>query len=122
MSERKYLLDEHVNVRLRIGLKRKWPEMVVWRVGDTGAPPLHSLDPDILVWCELNGFSLITNNRSSMPVHLADHLNSGRHVPGIFVLNADMSIGETIDELGFIWAATDLTEYFDLLNYLPIRY
>lgn len=55
-----------------------------------------------------------------MPVHLTDHLNNGHHVPGIFVLNANMSMGETINELGYIWAATDLEEYFDLMNYLPV--
>ncbi len=87
MSEIKYLLDEHVDPRLRKALKRLASEIVVWRVGDPSAPHLGTLDPEILLWCEERGFSLVTNNRESMPVHLRDHLAARRHVPGIFTLN-----------------------------------
>ena len=70
MSVIKYLLDEHVSPRFRQAFVRREPEMVVRRIGDAGAPPIQSADPDILLWCEAHGFSLVTNNRASMPVHL----------------------------------------------------
>jgi hypothetical protein len=120
MSAIKYLLDENVDPLLRKALKRREPEMVVWRVGDAGAPALQSTDPDILIWCEANAFLLVTNNRASMPVHLQNHLAAGRHVPGIFILNPNMKIGETVDELATIWGAAEPDEYFDQLKYLPI--
>ena len=120
MSVIKYLLDEHVSPRFRQAFVRREPEMVVRRIGDAGAPPIQSADPDILLWCEAHGFSLVTNNRASMPVHLRDHLGIGHHVPGIFVLNPNMTMGETIDELSLIWAAADSDEYVDLLRYLPV--
>jgi hypothetical protein len=120
MSAIKYLLDEHVDPRLKRALKKNWPDMVVWRVGDAGAPPLRSSDPDILIWCEANDFSLVTNNRASMPVHLRDHLAAGRHVPGILVLNPKMKLGETAQELALIWGASEMEEYIDLLNHLPL--
>jgi hypothetical protein len=120
MSAIKYLLDEHVNPRLQKALRRQSPETVAWCVGDPGAPLLHSLDPEILIWCEAHGFSLVTNNRASMPVHLRNHLAAGRHVPGIFILNPNMSMGETIDELTLIWSVSEAEEYADQLNYLPI--
>lgn len=120
MSTIKYLLDEHVNPRLRKALKQQAPDLIVWRIGDAGAPALNSLDPDILRWCEANNFSLVTNNRASMPVHLQDHLAAGRHVPGIFVLNPKMTMGETALELALIWEATEPDEYTDQLRYLPV--
>jgi hypothetical protein len=120
MSAIKYLLDEHVNPRLQKALRRQSPEMVVWCIGDPGAPALHSLDPEILSWCEAHSFSLVTNNRASMPVHLRVHLDLGRHVPGIFILNPNMSWGETVDELALIWSALEAEEYANRLNYLPI--
>jgi hypothetical protein len=120
MSAIKYLLDEHVNPRLQKALRRQSPETVAWCVGDPGAPLLHSLDPEILIWCEAHSFSLVTNNRASMPVHLRNHLAAGRHVPGIFILNLNMSMGETIDELTLIWSVSEAEEYADQLNYLPI--
>jgi Domain of unknown function (DUF5615) len=120
MSAIRYLLDEHVNPRLQKALRRQSPETVVWCIGDPGAPSLRSLDPEILVWCEVHGFSLVTNNRASMPAHLRDHLADGRHVPGIFILNPGMSMGETVDELSLIWSVSEAEEYTDHLSYLPI--
>lgn len=120
MSAIQYLLDEHVDPGLKRALKRGWRDIVVWRIGDPGAPPQGTLDPEILIWCEINGFSLVTNNRASMPVHLRDHLAADHHVPGIFVLNSNMKMGETAEELALICGASEMEEYLDLLNYLPL--
>jgi hypothetical protein len=122
MSEIKFLLDEHVNPRLRRALKRLASDIVVWRVGDPSAPGLGTPDQAILRWCEEYSFSLVTNNRESMPVHLREHLAARRHVPGIFTLNRNMSIVETADELILIWRASAAEEYIDQLLYLPLSY
>jgi hypothetical protein len=104
-----------------MSLHQEWPEIEVWMVGDPGAPERGTPDAEILLWCEVKGFCLVTNNRASMPVHLAEHLAAGRHVPGIFILNnRKMSIGETVQELAMIWAASKPEEYVDALNFLPI--
>ncbi len=55
-----------------------------------------------------------------MPVHLRDHLDAGHHVPGLFILNPNMSIGDTVDELALVCGASESDEYRDLLIYLPI--
>lgn len=52
--------------------------------------------------------------------HLTEHIKAGRHIPGIFELNPDMSIGETVDELVLIWGASEIHEYQDLILYLPL--
>jgi len=118
----KFLLDENVDDRIRKGLLRRHNDISVWRIGEPYAPPNSTLDPEILVWCEANGFSLVTNNRDSMPPHLRDHLAAGRHVPGIFTLNDNMSLTETIETLILIWGAGKPDEYADRINYLPIRF
>ncbi len=119
---RKYLLDENVGESLRKGLHAEYPDIVVWRIGDPAAPPIGTLDPDILLWCEANGFTLVTNNRGSMPGHLRDHLEAGRHFPGMFTLNPKMAVGETIEELVLVWGASNPDEYADQINYLPLRW
>jgi hypothetical protein len=121
MSIIKFLLDENVDPRLLKALRRRAPEMVVWPIGAPGTPALQTLDPEILIWCETHGFSLVTNNRTSMPVHLQDHLAAARHVPGIFILNPNMPMGQTVDELVLIWGASEPDEYYDLLHHLPLR-
>jgi len=121
MTKIKFLLDEHVNPALLRGLNQRDADIMVWRIGSPGAPALGTLDPEILLWCERNEFVLVTNNRASMPVHLADHLLTGHHVPGIFVLNAKFSIGEHVAELEYIWNAAEMDEFMDIIWYLPIK-
>jgi hypothetical protein len=120
MSQIKYLLDEHVSPALRTGLKARWPQIEVWCIGDPGAPARSTPDPDILLWCEQHQFILVTNNRASMPVHLADHLSEGRHVPGIFILGKRLSMKDTILDLAVTWGASDLQEYRDFISHLPL--
>ena len=63
-----FLQSENVDPLFRTRLLQHEPEMVIWKVGDSGAPPLGTLDPDILSWCEEHDLVLVTNNRRSMPV------------------------------------------------------
>ena len=120
MTEIRYLLDENVNPLLRRELLRREPILTVWQVGMLGSPDYGTLDPEILIWCEENKFILVTNNRKSMPVHLKDHLDEGRHIYGIFSLNENLGIGETIDELILIAFATSAEDFQDQIIYLPI--
>ncbi|MCP4346171.1 MAG: hypothetical protein GY795_11690 [Desulfobacterales bacterium] len=120
MSHRKYLLDENISPRLKKALLRQSPDMLVRCVGDSGAPPLQTTDPDILIWCENKNFTLVTNNRASMPVHINDHLAVNRHIPGIFILNPIMTMQEIIDELTLIWELAEPDEYTDRIIYLPL--
>ncbi|MDQ3010262.1 MAG: DUF5615 family PIN-like protein [Acidobacteriota bacterium] len=116
----KYLLDENVDLGYRTQLLRHAPTLVAWAVNDPGAPAKETLDPAILCWCEDHDFILVTHNRSSMPGHLADHLTAGRHVPGIFVLSPELSMGATIAELVLIASASFADEYQDRISYLPL--
>jgi hypothetical protein len=89
-------------------------------IGDPGAPRYGTLDPDILLWCEANGFLFVTRNRKSMPVHLQEHLATRHHIPGIFVVPPQMTIGAIMDQLLLVWGASEVEEYRDLLLYLPL--
>ena len=117
---RRYLIDENISPKYRTQLLYHEPSLTVLVIGDEGAPPKSTLDPEILVWCEQNQFNLITNNRNSMPQHLSDHLAAGHHVPGIFTINLEESMGKIIDELLLIAGASDEDEYIDEIKYLPL--
>ena len=122
MTGIQYLLDEHVDPDLRTGLLQNWPGIAVWCIGDPGAPERGTLDPEILSWCEDHGYILVTNNRSTMPVHLASHLAADRHIPGIFILRSRLSMGDRIRDLGVVWAAGDPRDYADIVSYMPISF
>ena len=118
----KYLMDENVNPVFIAQIQRLKPEIVIRAVGGIAAPPTGTLDPDILNWCEHKQFVLITNNRASMPPHLADHLAENHHIPGILTLSKTMSVGQTIDELIFLAEASEKDEFLDQIRHLPITY
>jgi hypothetical protein len=118
---KRLLLDEHVPQLFQAQLRRRDSALMVWPLGDEGAPPKGTLDPPILEWCEANEFLLVTNNRASMPVHLADHLAAGRHVPGILCLDLNASIGLIIEHLWIVALASREDEFRDTIAYIPLR-
>jgi hypothetical protein len=120
MSMSGFLLDEHIPRFLQRQLQQLAPEFAVLVIGDESAPEKGTSDPDLLVWIEEQSFLLITNNRASMPVHLAGHLAQGRHVPGIVQLPRELNISRVIDDLLLIWAASLPGELQDTILYLPL--
>ena len=117
---RRYLIDENISPEYRTQLLRHEPSLTVLAVGDKGAPPKSTPDPEILEWCEKHQFNLITNNRESMPQHLSDHRKKGSHVPTIFTINLAVPMGKIIDELLLIAGASDEDEYINEIKYLPL--
>ena len=115
----RYLLDEHIHHAYRLQLLRLDESLAVRKVGEPDAPPLGTLDPDLLIWCEENGFVLVTNNRKSMPRHITEHLANGRHIPGIFVINLERSISENSEALYLVAATSTSDEYRDRITYIP---
>jgi len=116
-----YLIDENLTPAYRTELLRRVPELTVWAIGHPGAPPKNTPDPEILRWCEAESALLLTNNRKSMPAHLAEHLAAGHHVPGILVLDETRSMGEIVAELILIAQVSREDEYQDRIVYLPIE-
>jgi hypothetical protein len=116
-----YLFDENIPSFVRTDLRRIIPNLDIWAVGSPGAPPLGAEDSAILVWCEEHDFILVTNNRKSMPVHLAAHLESGRHVPGILTLDLTESTGTIVLELRDIAELSFEDEYQDRIEYIPLQ-
>ncbi len=115
-----YLFDENVDPAYVNLIRRRNPDLVVLAVGELTAPSKGTLDPEILILCEIHNFILVTNNRRSMPVYLTDHLEQNCHVPGIFILNSKLSIGQNIELLLLIYEASFDNEYQDRIYNLPV--
>ncbi len=113
-------MDENVDPIYTKQLRRVCPNLFIMAVGDITAPPRGTLDPEILLWCEANNYILVTNNRKSMPVHLADYLTLDHHIPGIFILSPKLSIGENIEQLVLIAEGSLDNEYQDRIEFLPL--
>ncbi|MHC5671974.1 hypothetical protein [Nostoc sp.] len=66
--------------KLKIAVLRLNPAIDILHVGDAEAPPFGTLDPDILRYMKLSQRILVTDNRKSMPEHLAEHWRDGGHI------------------------------------------
>lgn len=120
MSKIRFLLDENMPHAVRDQLVLRVPNMVILAVGDDTAPALGTPDPDILTWIEANGTVLVSRNRRTIPNHLQDHLEAGRHVPGILLLRRRSTLGQIIADLQLIWNVSEVDEYKDRIEYLPL--
>ncbi|HEX6121775.1 MAG TPA: DUF5615 family PIN-like protein [Ktedonobacterales bacterium] len=115
----RFLPDENRSPLVLNALRALEPAIDVLRIGNAGAPPLGTLDPDVLLFCEVSQRALITNNRRSMPGHIADHLAAGHHHWGVFRLTREFSLGELAEQIHLIWAASEAEEWIDRFEYLP---
>jgi uncharacterized protein DUF5615 len=116
---KRLLLDEHIPQLFRVQLSRQDPAPTVSQIGDEGTPKKGTLDPELLEWCEANDFLLVTNNRATMPVHLADHLAAGMHVPGILCLDLGAPIGLIIEYLWLLALASREDEFSGTITHIP---
>jgi len=115
----RFLLDENLSPRLKIAVLRLNPAIDIVRVGESNAPLLGTLDPDVLRYLELSQRLLLTDNRASMPSHLEAHWTEGRHIWGLFWVRPRTPIGQLAQELLLIWETTEAEEWIDLLEWIP---
>jgi hypothetical protein len=116
----RYLLDENMPHGVRDQLLYHEPGMQVLCIGDDMAPPIGSPDPDILEWLEQFGYILVSRNRKTIPNHLKEHLEKGKHVPGIILLRRKISMGQLIEDLLLIRETSYFKDYQDHIEYLPL--
>lgn len=115
----RFLIDENLSPDIASGVLQRNPAVDIRYIGGSDAPSRGTLDPAVLDYCERERCVLVTNNRKSMPGHLAVLHAEGRHHWGIFEVRDENAIGEIIDELLLIWGATDVSEHLDRVRWIP---
>ncbi len=119
----RYLLDEHL--RGPLGRAVQWHNgrgiypLDVVRVGDFADLPLGTVDPAILLWAEREGRILVSHDRDTLPTHLANHLNSSRHSPGIFIIRRHATLPQIVSFLADAAYASDPSEWRDRIAFIP---
>lgn len=118
-----FLLDENVPGRVRRAIQRHntsgdYPLDVV-RVGEPADLPLSADDPAVLLWTEREGRILVTEDKRTMPVHLAAHLQAGHNSPGVFLIRPGSSIPLLVEFLALVAHASKPEEWRDRIEYVP---
>lgn len=115
-----YLFDENLDPRFAVVLARHYSMIDVLYVGADHAPPFGASDPDILLYLEQTRRVLVTDNRKSMPRHLADHASVGRHHWGIFIVSKQAPYKQVADVLFLYWDASEAEEWVDCVEWLGV--
>jgi hypothetical protein len=116
----RFLIDENLSPRLKATINRHYPTVDVVRVGDEDAPPLGTPDTDLLLYLERTQRALITDNRDSMPGHIADHFAQGRQHWGIFEVHKNVPFGSLAELMYLYWEVTEAEEWINPVEWLVI--
>ena len=113
----RFLADADVNHTIVKGCRRQEPAMDFLSANEAkleGSP-----DPDVLALAAEQDRILVTHDRQTMPWHFAEFLMSGRSCPGVFLVSQHAPIGEVIDALVLIWAASAAEEWKNRIVNIP---
>ncbi len=110
--------DEDFNGRIVRGLRRREPGLGLVRVQDTevfGAP-----DPEVLEWAAADSRVLLTHDVSTMTAFAYERVRKGQSMPGIVEVPQSLPIGQAIDDILLLAAASRAEEYEGQVLYLPL--
>lgn len=116
----RFLLDENLSKQIKAAVLRLNPTVDILCVGEQGAPPFGTLDPDILRYLESAQRLLVTDNRKSMPRHLESHWADGRQIWGLFWVRPGTSLGRLAQELMLVWETTEAEEWVERVGWIPL--
>lgn len=88
-------------------------------VGDSKDLPRRSSDPKVLKWAERENRLIVSFDKRTMPRHLADHLEAGRHCPGIFLVRKRATLNAVLSFLAVAAYASAPEEWQDSIHYIP---
>jgi hypothetical protein len=95
------------------------PGIDILRVGDAGAPPLRTRDPDLLLAAEAMGRALVSKDKRTMPGHLVDHFAAGHHTAGVLLMRQGFPVGRYVREILMRYRTTTADEWIDRTEYIP---
>ena len=124
MNVMRYLFDENIPTKFLRGLMTFEPAIEIRQVGmEVDSPPKRTLDPDVLKYAERKEYAIVTFDMKTFPKHAKTHCARGVSHHGVFVVPAGDSIPVSLlcDELIMIWAASDVSEWFNKTDFIPLK-
>jgi hypothetical protein len=113
----RFQADADFNQKIILGLRRREPAVDFQDARMGGVIDL--LDPAVLLRSAVLDRIVVSHDRKTMPSHFARFIID-RTSPGLIIVPQVLDIGEAIDALLLIWAATEAEEWRDKVGYLPL--
>jgi hypothetical protein len=99
-------------------LFRRHPELDLVRVQDVGL--MQTPDPHILEWAASQGRVLLSHDVSTVPPVADQRIGDGKPMPGVFIVNDRMPIGQAIDQILFFSLDVEPDEWKNQVLFLPL--
>ena len=115
----KFLADENFNNDILRGIWRRIPDAVIVRVQDTATAGAE--DPEILAHAAEEGYFLLSHDVNTMGGFFYDRVRERQPVPGLFLAHKRTPVGRVVDDLELIIRASEASEWFGKITYLPLR-
>lgn len=116
-SRPRFIADADLNPRIADGLRRIEPALDFLDAHETGVIGLA--DTDVLLISARLGRILVSCDRNTMIRHFRKFV-AQQSSPGLIIVEQDFPIGDAIEELLMIWAASDAQEWCDAVAFLPL--
>jgi hypothetical protein len=112
------LADENFHSDIVRGCRLRRAEIDIMRVQDVGLAGAE--DPDILAWAAMNDRIVLTHDRATMPDFAYARVAGDEPMPGLFVFNDRMAIGQAIEELLLVDESTTQDDWRGKIVYFPL--
>ena len=110
--------DENFNGDIVRGLLFRLPDLNLVRVQDVGLE--QAIDPVVLAWAAQDNRIVVTHDRATLPHFAYERVVAGEPMPGLFVINDRLPVGQAIEEILLVATCSEASEWAGKVLYLPL--
>jgi hypothetical protein len=110
--------DQNFSGRILRGIGRRVPSLDLVRAFDAGLA--KATDPVLLEWAAVEDRILLTHDVNTIPGFAYDRVRAALGMPGVFLVDAHMAIGQAIDELVIVITCSSQEDWMDAVTYFPL--
>jgi hypothetical protein len=113
----RFLADADFNHVIVKGCRRREPALDFLSASEASLQGIP--DSEVLALAAEQNRILVAHDRQTMPRHFGEFLIERGSSPGVFLVSQYASIGEVIEDLVLIWAASDADEWKGRIVNIP---
>ena len=114
----RFLADADLNKAIVNGALRREPSLDFLTAQAAGLRGMNDLV--VLALAAQQQRVLVSHDVGTMPAHFRTFRDAGNQSSGVFLIPQSIDVGTAIEELLFIWLASDASEWVNRLQWLPL--
>jgi len=89
------------------------------RVGDEGAPPIGSFDPEVVAWATGAGRIIVSRDVNTLIAEHRRFVEAGNRTPGLLILRSGFPIPDIVEYFSLICHVASADEFACGWDYIP---